>query len=223
MDGVLNRWPRDVCDAGEADNGQPRSEGDPPHFRRATTLSERLCTVRVKPPFRPDYERIFTGPGTVGALPRDAANGTNNGATPHRAVNAGALRAPTPRQRAGWRAIQQARQLRISRVTVSNDVRATACLDAGTALCHPHSKEPTLTESLLRWTDQVAAVRQTTMDTPTTATRHRASAEALHQGAIVTNLLTKTVYGKASGLPREMGSDDRTAQPWQLAHRVSAP
>ncbi|MYF23225.1 MAG: hypothetical protein F4209_10885, partial [Chloroflexi bacterium] len=101
-------------------------------------------TARAELASRPDYERIASGRGSGGALPRPAEtpspNGASirparNGAAPEPAANGRPPRPPTPRQLARWKAIQQAqlqglsmrataRLLGISRVTVSNYVRA---------------------------------------------------------------------------------------------------
>ena len=90
----------------------------------------------------PDHERIASGLGSGGAPRRlpvapavPGVGGTPNGAAVQPRARSKQLRAPTPRQLARWKAIQQA-QLRglsmratarlfgISRVTVSNYVRA---------------------------------------------------------------------------------------------------
>lgn len=112
-----------------------RLHGEPIATRLAPAPAGRLRTARAEPARHPDHERIVTGRGSGGALPGTAANGTTNGTAPHRAVNGGALRPPTARQLARWKAIQQAqlqglsmrataRLLTLSRVTVSNYVRA---------------------------------------------------------------------------------------------------
>ena len=112
-----------------------RHHGEPIATRLAPAPAGRLRTARAELASNPDHERIVTGRGSGGALPGTAANGTTNGTAPHRAVNGGALRPPTARQLARWKAIQQAqlqglsmrasaRLLGLSRVTVSNYVRA---------------------------------------------------------------------------------------------------
>lgn len=112
-----------------------RHHGEPIATRLPPAPAGRLRTARAELARHPDHERIVTGRGSGGALPGTAANGTNIGATPHRAVNSGPLRPPTARQLARWKTIQQAqlqglsmrataRLLGLSRVTVSNYVRA---------------------------------------------------------------------------------------------------
>ena len=121
-----------------------RLHGQPIASRPAPPPAGTLRTARAELASRPDYERIASGRGSGGALPRPAEtpspNGASirparNGAAPEPAANGRPPRPPTPRQLARWKAIQQAqlqglsmrataRLLGISRVTVSNYVRA---------------------------------------------------------------------------------------------------
>ena len=112
-----------------------RHRGEPIATHLAPPLAGLLRKARAELARRADHERVISGRGSGGALPSMAAHRTNNGTAPHRAVNGGARRPPTARQLARWKAIQQAqlqglsmrataRLLGISRVTVSNYVRA---------------------------------------------------------------------------------------------------
>lgn len=112
-----------------------RHHGEPIATRLAPPPAGRLRTARVELARHPDHERSVAGRDSGGALPSTAAHVTTHGTASRRAVNGGALRQPTARQLARWKAIQQAqlqglsmrataRLLGISRVTVSNYVRA---------------------------------------------------------------------------------------------------
>ena len=90
---------------------------------------------------------------------------------PHTILNGAALRQPTARHLARWKAIQQAplqglsmrvtaRLLGISRVTVSSYTHAGGVPGRRNVPAPSHRNELTLTESLLSWTDEIAALRQ---------------------------------------------------------------
>ena len=108
--------------------------------REAPPRAGVLRATRSELARHPDHERIAAGLGSGGAPRRlpvatAAVKVASNGATTRPETGAKQLRAPTPRQLARWKAIQQARLqglsmratarlLGISRVTVRSYVRA---------------------------------------------------------------------------------------------------
>ncbi len=110
--------------------------------REAPPRAGVLRAVRSELAQDPDHERIASGLGSGGVLRRliappaaATAGVTRNGAAVRSETNGKQLRAPTPRQLARWKAIQQAqlqglsmrataRLLGIARDTVSSYVRA---------------------------------------------------------------------------------------------------
>ena len=118
-------------------------QGETIRSREAPPRAGVLRAARSELARNPDHERIASGLGSGGAprrLPALPAASTevevaSNGAAAGEETSGKPLRAPTPRQLARWKAIQQAqlqglsmrataRLLGISRVTVSNYVRA---------------------------------------------------------------------------------------------------
>ena len=118
-------------------------QGETIRSREAPPRAGVLRAARSELARNPEHERIASGLGSGGAprrLPALPAASTavevaSNGATTRPETGGKQLRAPTPRQLARWKAIQQAqlqglsmrataRLLGISRVTVSNYVRA---------------------------------------------------------------------------------------------------
>ncbi len=109
-----------------------RHHGELIATRLAPPLAGTLRTAQAELASHPDHERILSGRGSGGALTSQAADEKNNGAAPQAAAKGRPLRPSTP----------------------------TACLDAESALVHPYWSGPTLTKSLLSWTDRIAARRQ---------------------------------------------------------------
>ena len=117
-------------------------QGETIPSRPAPPRAGVLRAVRSELTQNPDHERIASGLGSGGALRRlpallaaAAVDATRNGAAVRSETSGKQLRAPTPRQLARWKAIQQAqlqglsmrataRLLGISRDTVSSYVRA---------------------------------------------------------------------------------------------------
>ena len=118
-------------------------QGETIRSREAPPRAGVLRAARSELARNPDHERIASGLGSGGAprrLPALPAASTavevaSNGAAAGEETSGKPLRAPTPRQLARWKAIQQAqlqglsmrataRLLGISRVTVRNYVRA---------------------------------------------------------------------------------------------------
>ena len=118
-------------------------QGETIRSREAPPRAGVLRAARSELARNPDHERIASGLGSGGAPRRHpalpaastAVEVASNGAAAGEETSGKPLRAPTPRQLARWKAIQQAqlqglsmrataRLLGISRVTVSNYVRA---------------------------------------------------------------------------------------------------
>ena len=115
-------------------------QGETIRSREAPPRAGVLRAARSELARRPDHERIASGLGSGGAPRRlpaatAAVKVASNGATSRPETGSKQLRAPTPRQLARWKAIQQAqlqglsmrataRLLGISRDTVSNYIRA---------------------------------------------------------------------------------------------------
>ena len=151
--------------------GLPRAESagaGPWELRHAAAAA--IAEAQAELAGHPDDELIVAGRGPGGALARpvaepcpdrDVVDAAPYGAAPGRAINGRPLRRPTPRQLAGWKAIQQAqlqalsirataRLLGISHVTAGNGVQVDEVLGPSTgAKLHPYRCCSTLTKSLL--------------------------------------------------------------------------
>ena len=143
-------------------------QGETIPSREAPPRAGVLRAARSELARNPDHERIASGLGSGGAARRlpalpaatAAVKVASNGAAAGEETCGKPLRAPTPRQLARWKAIQQAqlqglsmrataRLLGISRVTVSNYVRANGVPGRRNAATAPSGGQ--------RGTDKVAA------------------------------------------------------------------